>query len=550
MSAATSLLVAAIALCIFMVGLGDQYVWSENETRPGLVAREMVLHGHWLVPRLAGNVYPDKPPLFIWLVALLSPHGVSAWSLRLPAAVAAAATVGVTHALAARLFGGAGALVAAAVLAGSPAFVHWARTGRMESLLVLWITLTFWSARAWLDTGALRQAALAGFWMGLGVLTKGPFALVSVPAVTLASVARRAAGVTSRTGLVIGLGVALAVPAVWLVLCAVVDMTGFVDYGRAVIRAFDAEVALQRERPRPWSFQVVAVSAGFLPWTVLLPGAAVLLARSWRRAGRLLALPLAWVAVGSALFAKMVGPREPYFLMLYPPLAIVVGWAWSTATGRARLLLTVPLAVIVLGAVIVCVGGLVAPRPIALHGVSVPLDASLGVTLLVLVAAAAGTAVVLARAGRVADVGVVLGAAVLLVVLLLEIRVYTPAVNQRFPVPSAAERFASAMPPDAAVLYIDRKRTQALMLYLPQRPLEARDVADLRAQLDGTDATRAHFALLTRIDLEALQDTGCRPIRIAHQEPVDNTMYILGEFHPDPGCAPRARGKRTETLSQ
>src|SRR5215475_7753872 len=233
-SPARSLLVAAAAFLAFVVALGDQCVWSDDETRPGLVAREMVLRGHWLVPHLAGHVYPDKPPLFAWLVALASPRGVSEWSLRLPAAAAAAATVGVTHAIAARVAGPGAGLVAAAVLAASPAIVHWARMGRMESLLVLWIALTFWSALAWLETGARRQAALAGLWMGLGVLTKGPFALIAVPAVALASVAHRASPVSPRSGVLIAIAAALAVPAMWLGLSAIVDMSAVVDYGRAV----------------------------------------------------------------------------------------------------------------------------------------------------------------------------------------------------------------------------------------------------------------------------------------------------------------------------
>ena len=527
--------VAAVALGAFAVGLGDQHVWSYDEARPGLVARD-VLYGHWLVPHLGGALYPDKPPLFAWIVALLSPRGVSEWSLRLPAAVAAAATVGVTCAIATRVAGGVAGLVAAATLAGSPAFVHWARTGRMESLLVLWLALTFWSALAWLDTTARRHAALAGVWMGLGVLTKGPFALLPVPAVAIVRLARRADRVTSF-GVAIGLGATVGVPAAWLALCVIVDPTGLVTYGRAAIQAFTEEIAARR--PRPSSFGIITVAAGFFPWTLLLPGAAVLLVRSGRHARRLLALPLAWIAVVGVLLTVVVSPRESYLLMLYPPLAILVGWAWSTAAGRARLLLAAPLGIAVVGCAIVGVAAIATPLSVETHGVGVLLDARFGATLLVLVATAASATVALARAGRMAHAGTVLGAAVLCAVLLVEIHVYTPAVNQRFPTRAVAAGFARAAPPDAiTVLYVDRQRAPALMFYLPQRPLKVRSIADLRARLAGSDGAGSILTLLPRTQLEGLQSAGCRPARVAHEDQVNGVSYVLAEFRSGSECPP------------
>ncbi|MGH7335845.1 MAG: ArnT family glycosyltransferase, partial [Candidatus Rokuibacteriota bacterium] len=80
-----------IPLAVFVVvgllllpDLGGQNVWSKDEARDGLVARDMVERGSWLIPHIGGRVYPFKPPLFHWLVALTSPGGVTEWSLRLP----------------------------------------------------------------------------------------------------------------------------------------------------------------------------------------------------------------------------------------------------------------------------------------------------------------------------------------------------------------------------------------------------------------------------------------------------------------------------------
>ena len=108
-----------VPLAIFVVtalallpDLGRQHVWSKDEARDGLVARDMVERGHWLIPHMGGRVYPYKPPLFHWLVALLSPRGVTEWSLRLPSVLAAAATVALTYSMAACLGTPATGLVA------------------------------------------------------------------------------------------------------------------------------------------------------------------------------------------------------------------------------------------------------------------------------------------------------------------------------------------------------------------------------------------------------------------------------------------------------
>jgi 4-amino-4-deoxy-L-arabinose transferase-like glycosyltransferase len=124
------LAVFVVTALVLTIDLGGQYVWSKDEARGGLVAREMLERSHWLIPHIGGQVYPDKPPLFHWLVALSSPRGVTEWSLRLPSVLAAAATVALTYAMGARLAAPLTGLAAAAILASSTTFVEWARAGR------------------------------------------------------------------------------------------------------------------------------------------------------------------------------------------------------------------------------------------------------------------------------------------------------------------------------------------------------------------------------------------------------------------------------------
>ena len=79
-------------------GLGTRMPWPADEPRFALIARDMVHTGDWLFPRVGGDLYPDKPPVFFWLLSVgywltgslrasflaavvrRRLHGASAWS--------------------------------------------------------------------------------------------------------------------------------------------------------------------------------------------------------------------------------------------------------------------------------------------------------------------------------------------------------------------------------------------------------------------------------------------------------------------------------------
>ena len=59
-----------LALAVLVAsGMGLRDPWPADEPRFAVVARDMVASGDWLFPRVGGDLYQDKPPLFMWLVA-------------------------------------------------------------------------------------------------------------------------------------------------------------------------------------------------------------------------------------------------------------------------------------------------------------------------------------------------------------------------------------------------------------------------------------------------------------------------------------------------
>jgi 4-amino-4-deoxy-L-arabinose transferase-like glycosyltransferase len=161
----------------------DFRLFEPDEGRYAQIPREMLTRGDWLVPTLLDEPYLDKPPLCYWLVLLsYRMFGVAAWSARLVPALAVQATILVTYFLSRRLLGERAAFWGSLLLALSPGLASMGRMLVLDGLLTLWVTLALLSGLRAIAGRRLSR----GWWatmsvaLGLGVLTKGPIALVLV----------------------------------------------------------------------------------------------------------------------------------------------------------------------------------------------------------------------------------------------------------------------------------------------------------------------------------------------------------------------------------
>jgi hypothetical protein len=58
-----------LGLLLIGAGFGLRDPWPADEPRFALVAQDMLRSGDWLIPRIGGDLYADKPPLYFWLMA-------------------------------------------------------------------------------------------------------------------------------------------------------------------------------------------------------------------------------------------------------------------------------------------------------------------------------------------------------------------------------------------------------------------------------------------------------------------------------------------------
>ncbi len=134
----------------------------------------------------AATVSLDKLPGAFWIQALsVRVLGVNTWAIVLPQVVEGAVSVLVLFRIVRRLCGPGAGLVAAAVLALSPATVALDRGNISDTLMVLLLLLAADAAVAALSSGPWRNMVLAGLWVGLAFQAKMVEAWIVLPALGL-----------------------------------------------------------------------------------------------------------------------------------------------------------------------------------------------------------------------------------------------------------------------------------------------------------------------------------------------------------------------------
>ncbi len=181
--------IAALASFVMLYRLGAADVCSYNEAVEGLFVEQIVEHHAGLFPLANGREAMYKPPLFHWTALaidrLLGIGKVTAFNLRLPAALYGAGGVLLIVVFTYSISGPRAAAFAALVPLGSYQYVSQGRFGRVDMTLTFCETLALASFLWWLrarrapDAPARRRGQAAWRWLfalalGLGVLAKGP----------------------------------------------------------------------------------------------------------------------------------------------------------------------------------------------------------------------------------------------------------------------------------------------------------------------------------------------------------------------------------------
>jgi 4-amino-4-deoxy-L-arabinose transferase-like glycosyltransferase len=315
------------------VHLGSVPLLDADEGRNAEVGREMAATNDYVMPRLDGLPYLDKPVVYFAAEAaameVLGPTEVAA---RLPAYLFTLATAGLLFWFARKVWGGDAPWVAAIVFLSMPLVIAFARTVIFDSALTFFAIAALAAFYFAVEERAARWSIPAWAAMGLAMITKGPVTFVLVLFVAIPFAWRRKAlrKLFHPAGLL--LFAAVIAPWVWGVSQVVPEFLRYVLVTETAQRM--ATGALKRTGP-PWYFIPYLVGGG-LPWSFV---ALFNWKRfNWRRPERPDPALLYWIlaiAIPFLFFSMSQSKRPQYILPLMPALALLIARIWEEARTRA-----------------------------------------------------------------------------------------------------------------------------------------------------------------------------------------------------------------------
>ena len=317
-----------------MALLGVRPLSVPDEGRYPEVAREMLLTGDFVTPKVNGIVFLDKPALYYWLEAgSMHVFGVNPWSIRLMPALLGVLGVVAVFVAAYRLFSRRAAWWSAAALATNPLYFLASQYADQNIEIAVWVTCAlccFLVGRREPEKSSARRWWLLGAWlaMALGILTKGLIGIV-FPAMILGTwvLIRWRWRELRHWYFVSGTVLLLVVCLPWFVAVQRANPQ-FLHYF-FVYQQFDRFTGGGFNNALPFWFYVPVVLLASLPWSVWLP---LCLREQWRLAGfrgaraddnrqLLLLWPLLILVFFSIPASKIVG----YIVPVLPPLSLLLG---------------------------------------------------------------------------------------------------------------------------------------------------------------------------------------------------------------------------------
>jgi 4-amino-4-deoxy-L-arabinose transferase-like glycosyltransferase len=465
---------------VYALPVGRRPILNQDEARFALLAREAVESHHWLLPRVRGVIYLNKPPLYFWTVAALAkPFGVvNEATAPLASVLAALAALLAVMALGHRLWDARVGLAAALVLATAPFFYFMSHQVFSDMMMTAWLAWALY----FLLTARLAAAPLPrliGFYLCVAgaLATKGPAALTALlAALALVLVEDGWWRGLRWLRLPVGIGILALASLPWLLPYLMQTERSYV--GGVVVGHYGDWYF--REKTGSRLTELLENLVRFLPWTLFLPAG---FWWWWRDRDPRRRPLLVWTAVIGVAVSLSGEQRARYFLPVLPPLSLLVAELLARAplepSGRGRRILLASFAGAALGAAGAAVvlfqmapgGGTFVPPP----GWPRAVVAALAV---------AGSAAALGRLAvrRSGVVATLVLALALGGILIVEGWTYPARYAERTNIRGFTAAVAERLPPDARVItYLDAGLVYDFYLRRPVQELPR--PADLDARL-------------------------------------------------------------------
>jgi len=337
----------ALALLVLGAGYGLRDPWPSDEPRFVLVARQMMASGQWLFPHRGIELYPDKPPLFFWMLAACkSVLGSWRWSFLLPSLLSGLGVLWLVHDLGRRLWNHRAGLWAAIAVLSALQFLYQFKRAQIDPTLVFFTTLSLYGMCRHLLLGPnWRWYWGACFAAGLGVILKGvgflPLLVLLPWALMRRAHWRGLATIGPGNGgrWALGAFAFLCAIALWLGPMLFFALSGGESEHAYLQNLLFKQTATRyadawHHRKAFWYFGGV-IAAFWLPFSLSFVWLWRDWARAWRERDARAWLPLAWALLVLLFFSISPGKRDMYILPALPAAALAAAPFLPALLARA-----------------------------------------------------------------------------------------------------------------------------------------------------------------------------------------------------------------------
>ena len=325
------LIVTVAALFIILFGISGTPLLDPDEPVYAETAREMLQTGDFLSPRIFGDFWYDKPPMYYWLTAIAQfIFGDGEFAARFPAGLMACATSVMLYIAGTKLFNERAGFWSAMVLTSCVQFFYMGKAAVTDTTLLFFMT------------GALLSFIHKRYWlmyvcMALATVTKGPIGIVFPGAIIfLYLLFMGQLREILRMHVIRGLLVYFAIAAPWYYAMYTVHGMEFINTFLGFHNITRFTTAEHANRVTFWYYFPVII-LGLFPWTGMLIQSIKASIQESRidDMRNLMFMHIWWVFV--LLFFTICKTKlVSYILPMFPALALIIGWNISRMLSKMR----------------------------------------------------------------------------------------------------------------------------------------------------------------------------------------------------------------------
>jgi 4-amino-4-deoxy-L-arabinose transferase-like glycosyltransferase len=313
-------IIILVAGFIMFFQLGELPLLDPDEPVYAQTAREMLATNDFISPRIYGDFWYDKPPMYYWLVSgSFKLLGQNEFTARFPSAFLAVCGGLLVYFGGKSLMNQRAGFIAALVLSTSIEYFYLGKAAVTDMTLTFFLTAT-------LLCYLQRKYYLAYIAAGLAVLTKGPIGIVFPGMIVLLHLLlTKNLQAVKHIKVISGGFLVVLVSLPWYL--AMYHFHGM-DFINTFLGFHNITRFLEPEHSAGalWYYYIPVLLVGFFPWAMFLVQS---LWSSFRnrnqREGNIPFFFFIWAMVVFVFFSISQTKLVSYILPMYPPLALLVG---------------------------------------------------------------------------------------------------------------------------------------------------------------------------------------------------------------------------------